>query len=213
MSAIYDADGRVVASTGRETRRAIAVAEIETGAGGTAYGTIGGAIGWLAVGVSGAALAMGIGLRLGARPTGDSIQRGARLGRRLGARLVRRRWLEPGERSSVVLVPGGATTPPACSGRAPPSTRRDAQDSVRERSVRSDRSAPAPARRETRPPPRRAGLIRKYAIPSASRIEALRGSARLAFSSATVACALRPSLRCCWPCWKCRYASVNAPSP
>ena len=67
VSAIYDADGRVVASTGRETRRAIAVAEIETGAGGTAYGTIGGAIGWLAVGVSGAALAMGIGLRLGAR--------------------------------------------------------------------------------------------------------------------------------------------------
>ena len=64
VSAIYRADGSVAATTGRETQRAIAVARIETGAGSTAYGTIGGAVGWLAVGLSAGALALRIGARV-----------------------------------------------------------------------------------------------------------------------------------------------------
>lgn len=56
VSAIYTARGEVAASTGRETRRAIAVAKIEVGAGNTAYSSIGGLVGWLAVGIAGGAL-------------------------------------------------------------------------------------------------------------------------------------------------------------
>ncbi|MGI9658743.1 MAG: nitrilase-related carbon-nitrogen hydrolase [Gaiellaceae bacterium] len=67
VSAIYKADGSVAASTGRETRRAIAIAQIETGAGSTAYGTIGGAVGWLAVGFVGAAFAVRVGVRVRVR--------------------------------------------------------------------------------------------------------------------------------------------------
>src|SRR3954468_9463616 len=48
--------------------------------------------------------------------------------------------------------------------------------------------------------------MRKYAIPSASRIEALPGSRRFAFSRATVACAAIPLRRCLRPCWKRSYA-------
>src|SRR5215211_6074887 len=44
--------------------------------------------------------------------------------------------------------------------------------------------------------------MRKYAIPSASRIDALSGSRDFAFSRATVACAARPLARCSRPCWK-----------
>src|SRR3954471_17667550 len=47
----------------------------------------------------------------------------------------------------------------------------------------------------------------KYAMPSASRIDAFSGSRRLAFSSATVACAAWPFLRCVFPCWKRSYVS------
>src|SRR3954454_21434347 len=49
--------------------------------------------------------------------------------------------------------------------------------------------------------------MRKYAMPSASRIEAFSGSRRFAFSSATVACAAWPFLRCVFPCWKRSYVS------
>lgn len=65
VSAIYRADGSVAATTGRETRRAVAVAEIEMGAGSTAYTTTGDFVGWLAVGLSGAALAFSLLGRLG----------------------------------------------------------------------------------------------------------------------------------------------------
>jgi apolipoprotein N-acyltransferase len=67
VSAIYRADGSVAATTGRETRRAIAVAEIEVGAGATGYTTVGNAIGWLAVVLSGAALGLRLLGRLGLR--------------------------------------------------------------------------------------------------------------------------------------------------
>src|SRR4051812_33000995 len=49
--------------------------------------------------------------------------------------------------------------------------------------------------------------MRKYAMPSASRIEAFSGSRRFAFSSATVACAAWPFLRWVFPCWKRSYVS------
>ena len=77
VSAIYTADGRVAATTGRETRRAIAVAQITTGAGGTAFGTIGGAVGWLAVGVSAGALALPIGARVVGRRRSPALGRPA----------------------------------------------------------------------------------------------------------------------------------------
>src|ERR1044072_845257 len=48
-------------------------------------------------------------------------------------------------------------------------------------------------------------------MPSASRIEALSGSRRFAFSSATVACAARPFSRCARPCWKRSKVSLIAP--
>ena len=48
--------------------------------------------------------------------------------------------------------------------------------------------------------------MRKYAIPSASRIDALSGSRRFAFSSGTVACAACPSADAARPCWKSLYA-------
>ncbi len=67
VSAIYAADGSVAASTGRATRRAFAVAEVGAGAGGTAYRTIGSAVGWLALGFAGGALAVGLGARVVAR--------------------------------------------------------------------------------------------------------------------------------------------------
>src|SRR3954468_22923642 len=51
--------------------------------------------------------------------------------------------------------------------------------------------------------------MRKYAIPSASRIEAFSGSRRFAFSSATVACAACPFLRWVFPCWKRSYVSCS----
>src|SRR3954468_18065177 len=51
--------------------------------------------------------------------------------------------------------------------------------------------------------------MRKYAIPSASRIEAFSGSRRFAFSSATVACAAWPFLRWVFPCWKRSYVSCS----
>src|SRR3954452_23460830 len=51
--------------------------------------------------------------------------------------------------------------------------------------------------------------IRKYAMPSASRIEAFSGSRRFAFSSATVACAAWPFLRWVFPCWKRSYVSCS----
>src|SRR5437868_233945 len=47
-------------------------------------------------------------------------------------------------------------------------------------------------------------------MPSASRIDALSGSRRFAFSSGTVACAAIPSRRCARPCWKRLYVSVVA---
>src|SRR4051794_6652322 len=49
--------------------------------------------------------------------------------------------------------------------------------------------------------------MRKYAMPSASRIEAFSGSRRFAFSSATVAWAAWPFLRWVFPCWKRSYVS------
>src|SRR5215471_19081689 len=49
---------------------------------------------------------------------------------------------------------------------------------------------------------------RKYAIPSASRIEALSGSSFLAFSRGTVACAGIPFFSRLRPSWKRSYASV-----
>src|SRR3954453_15553414 len=55
--------------------------------------------------------------------------------------------------------------------------------------------------------------MRKYAIPSASRIEALFGSRRFAFSSATVACAAIPLRRCARPCWKSSYVSLMRTPP
>src|SRR5579884_133459 len=54
--------------------------------------------------------------------------------------------------------------------------------------------------------------MRKYAIPSASRIDALCGSSRFAFSSGTVACAVSPSLSRRRPSWKRSYASLIAGS-
>src|SRR4051812_33446290 len=51
--------------------------------------------------------------------------------------------------------------------------------------------------------------MRKYAMPSASRIEAFSGSRRFAFSSATVACAAWPFLRWVFPCWKRSYVSCS----
>ena len=47
--------------------------------------------------------------------------------------------------------------------------------------------------------------IRKYAMPSASRIDAFSGSRRFAFSSATVACAGMPRFKWARPCWKRLY--------
>ena len=44
--------------------------------------------------------------------------------------------------------------------------------------------------------------MRKYAMPSASRIDAFSGSRLFAFSSATVACAAMPFFSCARPCWK-----------
>lgn len=67
VSAIYAADGTVAASTGRETKRAIAVAEIKTGAGSTAFATIGGVVGWLAVAVSAGALLVRAGVWVATR--------------------------------------------------------------------------------------------------------------------------------------------------
>src|SRR5215471_12684645 len=49
---------------------------------------------------------------------------------------------------------------------------------------------------------------RKYAIPRASRIEALSGSSFLAFSRGTVACAAIPFFSRLRPSWKRSYASV-----
>src|SRR5215211_5546834 len=51
--------------------------------------------------------------------------------------------------------------------------------------------------------------MRKYAMPSASRIDAFSGSRRFAFSSATVACAAWPFLRWVFPCWKRSYVSCS----
>src|SRR5579862_9000665 len=45
-------------------------------------------------------------------------------------------------------------------------------------------------------------------MPSASRIEALSGSSRFAFSSGTVACALMPRRSRLRPSWKRSYASL-----
>ena len=54
--------------------------------------------------------------------------------------------------------------------------------------------------------------MRKYAMPSASRIDSLSGSRFFAFSSATVACAAMPFCRCALPCWKRLYvASLMSP--
>src|SRR5215213_1365175 len=55
--------------------------------------------------------------------------------------------------------------------------------------------------------------MRKYAIPSASRIDALSGSRFFAFSSATVACAAMPFARCCRPCWNRSYVSLISFAP
>src|SRR6476659_6373980 len=52
-------------------------------------------------------------------------------------------------------------------------------------------------------------MIRKYAIPSASRMDAFSGSSRFAFSRATVACAGIPSRRWLRPCWKRSYAALT----
>src|SRR3954451_23811279 len=54
--------------------------------------------------------------------------------------------------------------------------------------------------------------MRKYAMPSASRIEALSGSRRFAFSSETVACAAMPARSWRRPRWKRLYVdSLIAP--
>lgn len=59
VSAIFHAGGEVAASTGRPTKRGIAVAEIEVGAGSTPYRTVGDIVGWIAVAAAGAALLFG----------------------------------------------------------------------------------------------------------------------------------------------------------
>ena len=63
VSAIYRPDGTVADTTGRDTRRAIAIADVALGAGSTPYRSVGATIGWLGVALSGGVLVLGVARR------------------------------------------------------------------------------------------------------------------------------------------------------
>ena len=153
----------------------------------------------------------------GRRPASSSLHGDAEQDAEAGPDLAAGRDAGPGDalddRAHPVLVEladprgvaarsPGPSSSRACSARSPRRRAPASRACGRARSGRSRRSARARARARNSASASSQRCSRKYAIPSASRIEALSGSSRFAFSSGTVACAFMPLRRRLRPSWK-----------